>query len=109
MKYADVQAAAAARDAERQQQEIPNRVLAGQPIGECSCGERFDYGANTGADVCNMDPCPGCGSREWHKWGYRYNSEEIRRDRAWDKYDVPHSVQSDDGRNHRPRDTDIDC
>jgi len=50
------EAAAAAREAERRNAEIPNAVMAGQPIGECpGCGERFDYGAHTGADVSNMD------------------------------------------------------
>lgn len=83
-------AAYAARQAERRNKKIPNVVRGGQPIGECpGCGQRFDYGAHTGADVSNMDPCPGCGSRDWHKWGYRYNGEEIRRDQAWDKWDAP--------------------
>lgn len=90
------EAAAAARRAQRMQEEIPNVVKGGQPIGECpNCGERFDYGAHTGANVSNMDPCPSCGSRDWYKWGYRYNGEEIRRDRAWDRYDAPPSAEGD--------------
>lgn len=102
---ADVQAAAAARRAKKATDKMPNAVLGGQPIGECHCGERFDYGPSPGADVSNMDPCPGCGSREWYKWGYRYDGEEIRRDKAWDRYDAPPSVQSDDGRNGPSQDT----
>jgi len=95
------EAAAAARRAERRLRNTPNAVLGGQPIGECPCGGRFDYGTPS-ADVENLDPCPGCGSREWYKWGYRYNGEEIRRDQAWDRYDAPPSASADG----TPRDTD---
>lgn len=83
------EAAAAARRAKRRYAKVPNAVRGGQPIGECpGCGERFDYG-NPTDNVSNLDPCPGCGSRDWHKWGYRYNGEDIRRDEAWDRYDTP--------------------
>lgn len=91
------EAAAAAREAKRRNADIPNTVMAGRAIGECpDCGERFDYGSPT-TDVSNLDPCPSCGARDWHKWGYRYNGQEIRRDKAWDKYDKPPSVKADSG------------
>jgi len=98
MSDADAQAAAAARRAKRQASKIPNVVRAGQPIGECpDCDHRFDY--SRGTDVHNLDRCPRCGSDDWYKWGYRYDDEETRRDKAWDRYDAPPSVQSDGGCN----------
>ena len=100
-------AAAAARRAKRRNADIPNAVMAGQPIGECpSCESRFDYARGT--DVHNLDKCPRCGSDDWHKWGYRYNGEEIRRDEACDRYDAPPTVQTDGGCNSRCVDTGID-
>lgn len=92
------EAAAAARRAKKQNEVIPNTVRGGQPIGECpDCGTRFDYGSHAGDAPSNMDPCPNCGSRDWYKWGYRHHGEEIRRDKAWDRYDAPPSVDRDDG------------
>jgi len=82
-------AAVAARNAERKNRDIPNVVLGGQPIGECSdCGARFDYN-NPDDDVHGLDDCPKCASGMWYNWGYRYNGEEIRRDRAWGKKSPP--------------------
>lgn len=95
MNDADVQAAHAARRAERRLEEVPNTVLNGHRIGECAdCGERFEYGG-VGDDVQNLDPCPGCGNRRWHKWGYRYGDREVRRDEAWDRYDAPPTAGGD--------------
>ncbi|MFB6071126.1 MAG: hypothetical protein ABEJ76_08895 [Halanaeroarchaeum sp.] len=91
----DAQAAAAARRAERMFGDMPNAVKAGQPIGECpDCGSRFDYRGDT--DRQNLDPCPECASQNWHKWGYRFHGEEIRRDEAWDEYDAPPEVDDDE-------------
>lgn len=101
------EAAAATRRAKRRNADIPNVARAGQPIGECPlCGHRFDY--NRGTDIHNLDRCPQCGSDDWHKWGYRYNGEEIRRDEAWDRYDAPPSVQTDGGWNSRSVVTGMD-
>lgn len=49
--------------------EIPEEVLEGQPLAECECGERFEYGHGT--DIGNLDPCPSCGTQRWEQWGYR--------------------------------------
>lgn len=74
--YPETDASEAVRRANRQTEKIPNVVLGGQPIGKCSaCGSRFDYGRGT--DTIGLDPCPECGSRDWHKWGYRYAGDEI--------------------------------
>lgn len=88
-------AARAAREAEKKLEDMPPAVLHGQSIGECpDCGTYFDYG-NPGQPG-NLDPCPACGSRDWYKWGYRYNGDEYRRDEAWDRYDAPPSVRDDE-------------
>lgn len=49
--------------------DVPDEVIEGQPLGECECGERFEYGM--GADVGQLDACPNCCSHNWEKWGYR--------------------------------------
>lgn len=69
------EAAAAARNAE----SVPKVVLNGTPLGECDdCGKRFRYRGDT--DIQNLDPCPGCGSQNWTKWGYRYDGDDIPAD-----------------------------
>jgi len=83
------QAAAAARRAERRNREIPNVALRCHSIGACpDCGARFNYN-RPGDEVLATDPCPDCTSTRWHNWGYRYNGEEIRRDKAWDEKSPP--------------------
>jgi len=73
------EAAAAARNTETP----PDIVITGQTLGECSdCGARFEYRHPT--EIHNLDPCPGCGSQDWTKWGYRYKGDDIpKEDVEW--------------------------
>lgn len=64
---AEVQAAAAVRNAD----DVPEEVLKGTPLGKCpNCGEKFEYNSPE-THVTAMSPCPGCGSQQWQKWSYR--------------------------------------
>lgn len=64
---AEVQAAAAVRNAD----DVPEEVLKGTPLGKCpDCDTKFEY--NTAeTHVTSMSPCPGCGSHQWQKYGHR--------------------------------------